>query len=208
MTENIRPFTVAVFCGSSPGSNPVYLEAAKLVGRRIAERGFGVVYGGGHVGLMGAVADAAMAAGGAVTGVIPHSLQQREDSSGELTELIVVDTMHERKLLMAERSDAFLALPGGPGTLEEITEQWTWAQLGIHEKPVGLLNVNGYYEPFIALVARMGDEGFTHGRYTDMLVFGTDIDAVLDDFENYVPPARLAVSPGAEMNGRGDVVLP
>lgn len=194
------PFTVAVFCGSSPGNSPVFLEAAATVGRRLAERGMGVVYGGGHVGLMGAVADAAMAAGATVTGVIPRSLQQREDSTGEVSELIVVETMHERKTIMAERSDAFLALPGGPGTLEEITEQWTWAQLGIHEKPVGFLNIAGYYDPMMAMVGAMRANGFTHPRYTDMVQFDSDLDALLDSFLRYEPPARLAVSPGAEMS--------
>ena len=194
------PFTVAVFCGSSPGNSPVFLEAAASVGRRLAERGIGVVYGGGHVGLMGAVADAAMAAGGTVTGVIPDSLQQREDSTGDVTELIVVETMHERKTIMADRSDAFLALPGGPGTLEEITEQWTWAQLGIHEKPVGFLNVVGYYDPMLAMVAAMRDNGFTHPRYTDMLHFDSDLDALIDAFLAYEPPAKLAISPGAELS--------
>ena len=194
------PFTVAVFCGSSPGNSPVFLEAATSVGRRLAERGIGVVYGSGHVGLMGAVADAAMAAGGTVTGVIPDSLQQREDSTGEVTELIVVETMHQRKTIMAERSDAFLALPGGPGTLEEITEQWTWAQLGIHEKPVGFLNVAGYYDPMLAMVAAMRDNGFTHPRYIDMVQFDSDLDALIDRFLRYVPPATLTMSPGAELS--------
>jgi uncharacterized protein (TIGR00730 family) len=194
-------FTIAVFCGSSPGNDPVYLDAATAVGRRLAERGIGVVYGGGHVGLMGAVADAAMEAGGQVIGVIPKSLQQREDSTGQLTELIVVDSMHERKTIMAERSDAFLALPGGPGTLEEITEQWTWAQLGIHEKPCGFLNVAGYYDPLIAMVATMRDRGFTHPRYTEMIRFDADLDSLVDGFLAYQPPAKVRMSPGAEMSG-------
>jgi uncharacterized protein (TIGR00730 family) len=121
-----------------------------------------LVYGGGHVGLMGTVADAALAAGAEVTGIIPRALQAREAVNEDLTELILVDTMHERKMLMADRADAFLALPGGPGTLEELTEQWTWAQLGIHDKPVGLLNVAGYFDPLLAFVANMRDRGFTH----------------------------------------------
>ncbi|MBK4348265.1 TIGR00730 family Rossman fold protein [Lacisediminihabitans changchengi] len=205
MTIPSRSFTVAVFCGSSPGNSPVFIEAAVSVGRRLAERGIGIVYGGGHVGLMGAVADAAMAAGGTVTGVIPYSLQQREESNGQVSELIVVETMHERKSVMAERSDAFLALPGGPGTLEEITEQWTWAQLGIHEKPCGFLNVAGYYDPMIAMVAAMRDNGFTHPRYTDMVHFDADLDALVDGFLSYEPPTRLAMSPGAELS---QTVLP
>jgi uncharacterized protein (TIGR00730 family) len=206
MTEH--PFTVAVFCGSSPGNDPLYLEAARTVGRTIALRGFGLVFGGGHVGLMGAVADAAMAEGGHVTGVIPRSLHEREHTHSELSELVMVETMHERKLIMAEKSDAFLALPGGPGTLEEITEQWTWAQLGIHEKPCGFLNVDGYYDPLITLVDTMRDRGFTHARYTEMLRFSGDLDELLDGFVGYQPPERLHISPGQEMSSRQSPILP
>lgn len=196
-----RPFTIAVFCGSSPGADPVYMQTARSVGRTLAEHGIGIVYGGGHVGLMGAVADAALAAGGHVAGVIPRSLHAREIAHDTVSELILVETMHERKTIMADRSDAFLALPGGPGTLEEITEQWTWAQLGIHEKPCGFLNIAGYYDPLIALVANMRDHGFTHPRYTDMLVFSSDLGEILDAFSRYQPPERMHASPGAEMNG-------
>ncbi|GAA4672069.1 LOG family protein [Frondihabitans cladoniiphilus] len=193
-------FTIAVFCGSSPGNDPVYRDEAYRVGTRLAERGIGLVYGGGHVGLMGAVADGVMEAGGSVTGVIPHSLQSREEAHYEITELIVVDTMHERKAIMADRSDAFLALPGGPGTLEEITEQWTWAQLGIHQKPCGLLNVAGYYDPLVALVANMRDHRFTHPRFTDMLVIESDVDVLIDRFVGYEPPEQIHLSPGQELS--------
>ena len=192
-------FTVTVFCGSSPGFDPVYLDAARAVGTAIGRAGMSLVYGGGHVGLMGAVADAALAAGAEVTGVIPRALQAREEVNDDLTELILVDTKHERKMIMADRADVFLALPGGPGTLEELTEQWTWAQLGIHEKPVGLLNVAGYFDPLLAFVANMRDRGFTHPRYTDMLVVATGPDEALARLRDYVPPARGAASPGAEM---------
>lgn len=192
-------FTVTVFCGSSPGFDPVYLDAARAVGTAIGRAGMSLVYGGGHVGLMGAVADAALAAGAEVTGVIPRALQAREEVNDDLTELILVDTMHERKMIMADRADVFLALPGGPGTLEELTEQWTWAQLGIHEKPVGLLNVAGYFDPLLAFVANMRDRGFTHPRYTDMLVVATGPGEALARLRDYVPPARGAASPGAEM---------
>lgn len=194
-------FTVTVFCGSSPGFDPVYVEAARAVGTAIGQAGMALVYGGGHVGLMGTVADAALAAGAEVTGIIPRALQAREAVNEDLTELIVVDTMHERKMLMADRADAFLALPGGPGTLEELTEQWTWAQLGIHEKPVGLLNVAGYFDPLLAFVANMRDRGFTHPRYTDMLVVATAATEALVRLRDYVPPARSEISPGAEMTG-------
>lgn len=194
-------FTVTVFCGSSPGFDPVYVDAARAVGTALGEAGMRLVYGGGHVGLMGTVADAAVRAGAHVTGVIPRALQAREDVNHDIAELILVDTMHERKMLMADRADAFLALPGGPGTLEELTEQWTWAQLGIHEKPVGLLNVAGYFDPLLAFVANMRDRGFTHPRYTDMLVVATEADAALARLRDYVPPARTEASPGAEMTG-------
>jgi uncharacterized protein (TIGR00730 family) len=203
-----HPFTVAVFCGSSPGSDPVYMSAARAVGRTLAERGIGVVFGGGHVGLMGAVADAALEAGGHVTGVIPRSLHDREVAHGTVSELFVVETMHERKTIMADRADAFLALPGGPGTLEEITEQWTWAQLGIHEKPCGFLNIEGYYDPLVALVGNMRDRGFTHPRYTEMLTFSDELDEILARFAEYAPPARIRSSPGAEMSGHELPVKP
>lgn len=199
-------FTVTVFCGSSPGFDPVYVEAARAVGTEIGRSGMALVYGGGHVGLMGTVADAAVAAGAEVTGIIPRALQAREAVNENLTELILVDTMHERKMLMAERADAFLALPGGPGTLEELTEQWTWAQLGIHHKPVGLLNVAGYFDPLLAFVANMRDRGFTHPRYTDMLVLATEATEALARLRDYVPPAASEASPGAEMTGA--VALP
>ena len=194
-------FTVTVFCGSSPGFEPVYVDAARAVGTAIGRSGMALVYGGGHVGLMGTVADAALAAGAEVTGVIPRALQAREAVNEDLTELILVDTMHERKMLMADRADAFLARPGGPGTLEELTEQWTWAQLGIHEKPVGLLNVDGYFDPLLAFVANMRDRGFTHPRYTDMLVVATEASDALARLREYRPPTRSEASPGAEMTG-------
>lgn len=200
-------FTVTVFCGSSPGFDPVYLDAARAVGTAIGRAGMSLVYGGGHVGLMGAVADAALAAGAEVVGVIPRALQAREDVNTDLTELILVDTMHERKTIMADRGDVFLALPGGPGTLEELTEQWTWAQLGIHEKPVGILNVDGYFDPLLAFVANMRDRGFTHPRYTDMLVVASDPGEALARLRDYVPPARAVASPGAEMTASIDLPL-
>ncbi|NQX10606.1 TIGR00730 family Rossman fold protein [Microbacteriaceae bacterium VKM Ac-2855] len=193
-------FTVAVFCGSSPGNDPQYVAAATAVGGSLAERGMGVVYGGGDVGLMGAVADGALAAGGHVTGVIPRALHQRERMNDRVSELIVVDTMHERKTIMAERSDAFIALPGGPGTLEEITEQWTWAQLGIHAKPCGFFNIDGYFDPLFAFIGNMRDRGFTHPRYTDMLIADDDLDRLLDAILGYVAPTPAVRSPGQEMD--------
>ncbi len=194
-------FTVTVFCGSSPGFDPIYVDAARAVGTAIGRAGMNLVYGGGHVGLMGTVADAAVAAGAHVTGVIPRALQAREAVNHNIAELVIVDTMHERKMMMADRADAFLALPGGPGTLEELTEQWTWAQLGNHTKPVGLLNIDGYFDPLLAFVGNMRDRGFTHPRYTDMLVVATEADEALARLRDYVPPARSEASPGAEMTG-------
>lgn len=193
---------IAVFCGSSFGDDPVFAEAARTVGRTLAEQGIHVVYGGGHVGLMGTVADAALEAGGRVTGVIPRALHERERMQEGLTELRVVETMHERKAAMAELADGFIALPGGPGTLEEITEQWTWAQLGIHEKPCGFLDVAGYFEPLRAFVAQMRDHGFTHPRYTDMLLFSDSVDALLTGMRGYTPPARSVGTPGSEQESR------
>ena len=138
---------ICVFCGSSFGNNEVYGNAAREMGRTLAAHKIGLIYGGGRVGLMGVLADAALNAGGAVIGVIPRSLVEREIQHTSLTELHTVATMHERKTRMAELADAFIALPGGAGTLEEIFEQWTWAQLGIHRKPCGFLNTNGFFDP-------------------------------------------------------------
>ena len=154
------PLSICVYCGSRPGRTPAHAAAARDTGTLIGRLGWQLVYGGGRAGLMGEVADAALAAGGRVVGVIPQSLMERELGHGGLSELHVVETMHERKRLMAERSDAFLALPGGIGTLEELFEVWTWRQLGYHDKPVGLLNTEGYYDKLLAFVADMADNGF------------------------------------------------
>jgi len=153
-----------VFCGSSAGTNPVYRAAATELGTALAQAGIELVYGGGHVGLMGAVADAVLAAGGTAIGVIPKTLAEREVAHTGLTELHVVESMHDRKALMAELSDGFVALPGGFGTFEEFCEVVTWVQLAIHVKPCHLLDVNGYYEPLIALFDRAVDEGFVNVR--------------------------------------------
>lgn len=173
---------VAVFCGSRFGTDPAYADLARHTGRTLAERGITVVYGGGHVGLMGAVADAAMEAGGRVVGVIPRQLHEREVSHGGVTELHVVESMHERKQLMADLSDAFIALPGGVGTLEEITEQWTWVQLGIHPKPCAFLDVpgDGFWAPMRAMVDRMVDHGFVEPEASSIPVFADDLATLLD----------------------------
>jgi uncharacterized protein (TIGR00730 family) len=181
---------VCVFCGSSAGRDPAYREAAVSAGHALARAGLSLVYGGGKVGLMGAVADAALAAGGRVVGVMPRALAEREIAHTGLSELHVVETMHERKTRMADLSDGFIALPGGAGTLEELFEQWTWAQLGIHGKPCGLLNAKGYFQPLIAMIERAVAEGFVAKTYADILVVGTDIEAILRRFASYVPPVR------------------
>ncbi len=154
---------IAVFCGASLGRDPIYAETAERVGRAIVERGYGVVYGGGHVGLMGIVADAAMKAGGEVIGVIPRFMEKAEEAHRGVTELILVDSMHERKLRMHQLSDAVIALPGGFGTLDELFELLTWRQLGLHAQPLGLLNVKGFFDPLLAQQERMEREGFLHG---------------------------------------------
>src|SRR5690606_17874217 len=161
--------SICVFCGASPGANPVYAEAAAALGRELAQRGMTLVYGGGEVGLMGVVADAALAAGGEVIGVIPQSLQDSEIGHHGLTRLEVVEGMHARKARMAELADAFIALPGGLGTLEELFEVWTWGQLGYHGKPLGLLEVNGFYAKLIGFLDHLVDERFVRPQHRAML---------------------------------------
>jgi len=171
---------VCVFCGASSGRSPAYAEAARALGAAAAGRGLGIVYGGGRVGLMGALADAALAAGGEVIGVIPQELVDRELAHGGLTELRIVGSLHERKALMAELADAFVALPGGFGTLDELLEQLTWSQLGLHAKPVALLDVAGYWAPLIALARHATEEGFVREADLGAIVVGTDADALVD----------------------------
>jgi uncharacterized protein (TIGR00730 family) len=162
---------IAVYCGSRFGDRPAYAHAARTLGCLIAEQGGSVVYGGGRVGLMGTVADAALAAGGRVVGVIPQALMDREVGHLGLTELHVVQTMHERKHLMAERADAFIALPGGIGTFEELFEVWSWQQLGYHDKPVALLNVEGYYDALLEFMRVSFERGFVSApQYHALLV--------------------------------------
>lgn len=179
---------ICVFCGSSPGTDPRYLEAAREMGRTLAGRGLGLVYGGGSVGLMGAVADAALEAGGEVIGVIPQVLQIRELAHRRLTTLHVVGSMHERKARMAELSDGFVALPGGMGTLEELSEVLTWAQLGLHARPCGLLDVAGYYDPLVAFFDRAVEAGFLRREHRRILVTGTTPASLLDQLQAFVPP--------------------
>ncbi|MCA9607237.1 MAG: TIGR00730 family Rossman fold protein [Myxococcales bacterium] len=178
MTESKK--RVCVYCGSAPGKRPAYQEAAAAVGRSLARRGVGLVYGGAAVGTMGIVADAALAEGGEVIGVMPRQLDEREIAHRGLTELHVVSGMHERKAKMTALSDAFLALPGGFGTLDELFEALTWSQLGIHAQPVGLWNVEGYWTPLISLLDRMVDEGFLAPANRARLVSGDALDPLLD----------------------------
>ena len=182
------PFaTICVYAGSNPGNDPTHVEIARTLGTLLAERGIGLVYGGGRVGLMGAVADAVLAAGGTATGIIPAHLEERELAHRGLTELVVVGSMHERKTLMAERADAFVALPGGLGTIEELVEVATWTQLGIHEKPVGLLDSAGYWAPFDAFLEHCVAAGFLHPEHRKAIVRGADPAALLEDLDAWRP---------------------
>lgn len=179
---------VCVFLGSNPGNKPDYLKAAQDMGAELARRGITCVYGGSNVGLMGALADAALAAGGEVIGIIPTALQKKEIAHTGLTEQHVVGSMHERKALMAELSDAFIALPGGMGTLEELCEMLTWAQLGFHKKPCGLLDVDGYYASLCTFLDNAVAQGFIQPLHRTMLLSAPTPGALLDQFGSYVAP--------------------
>ena len=179
--------SICVFCGSSTGEHPAYRDAATALGRHLAERKIRLVYGGGAVGLMGIVADAALAAGGEVIGIIPESLKNAEVGHSGLTRLEVVDGMHARKARMAELSDAFIALPGGLGTLEELFEVWTWGQLGYHGKPLGLLEVNGFYEKLTGFLDHVVSEGFVRPHHRAMLQVDAKPDALLDALDAWEP---------------------
>jgi len=174
------PLSLCVYCGSRDGSDPAFAKAAIRVGGLIGQRGWQLVYGGGRAGLMGRVADAALAAGGQVVGVIPQSLMQRELGHTGIDELHVVETMHERKHMMAQRAQAFLALPGGIGTFEELFEVWTWRQLGYHDKPLGLLNVEGYYDPLVQFAQKTMSCGFVSQAQLNLLEIDTDAESLLD----------------------------
>ncbi|WP_238654116.1 TIGR00730 family Rossman fold protein [Paenibacillus piscarius] len=180
--------SIAVFCGSSEGASPVYKECAIQLGKELAARNLTLIYGGATVGLMGAVADSVMQAGGQVIGVLPHFLKQREIEHTRLTELIMVDSMHERKLKMSELADGFIALPGGPGTMEEYFEIFTWAQLGLHQKPCGLLNVNHYYDPLISLFGNMAREQFMQEKHHAIMLNDTTPEGILRQMADYTPP--------------------
>lgn len=180
---------LCVFCGSNSGHDPVYGELAAQLGRALAQRRIGLVYGGGRVGLMGVLADAALAAGGEVIGVIPKALLDREVGHRGLTQLRVVDSMHARKALMVELADGFVALPGGIGTLEELFEVWTWAQLGMHRKPCGLLDVGGFFTPLVSFLDHVVATGFLRSTSRAMLAVAASPDELLAQFSAYEAPA-------------------
>jgi uncharacterized protein (TIGR00730 family) len=179
---------VCVFCGCNRGRDPRYERAAEEVGRLLADEGIRLVYGGGAVGLMGTVATAALAAGGTVIGILPHSIAEIEPPHDGLTELIMVDSMHERKAAMAERSDAFVALPGGLGTLEEVFETISWTQLGLQDKPTGFLNVAGFFDPLKAQLDRMVSDAFVRRQHRDVVYFDEHPARLLDLLRNFEPP--------------------
>jgi uncharacterized protein (TIGR00730 family) len=179
---------VCVFCGSNQGSEQLYVEAARDLGRLFAREGIALVYGGGSVGLMGEIADAVLAAGGEAIGVIPHALWAREVGHRGLTDLHIVETMHERKAMMADLADAFIAMPGGLGTLEEIFEIWTWAQLGLHQKPLGFLDVNGFYAPLMQFLDRAAREQFLREEHRAIAVVERDAETLLRRFDEWRAP--------------------
>lgn len=187
---------LCVFCGASPGRDPVHAEFAREVGAGLAARGIGVVYGGSRTGMMGALADGALGAGGDVIGVIPRGLVEREVAHGRLTELRVVETLHERKAVMASLADGFVALPGGLGTLEELAEVFSWAQLALHDKPCGVLDPTGYFEALLAFLDRAVDEGFLASGHRELLVVARDLDGLLARFG-----AQRAAAGGWELQG-------
>ncbi len=186
-TEPLK--AICVYCGSSVGRRESYAVAARGLGNVLAERDIALVYGGASVGIMGAVADTVLAAGGRAIGVIPETLMRKELAHPGLTELHVTKSMHERKALMAERSDGFIALPGGVGTLEELFEVWTWAQLGLHQKPCGLLNVDGYFDKLLEFLDHTAAENFVKPEHRSLLLTETNPSALLDGFLSYTPQA-------------------
>ena len=188
---------VAVYCGSATPADPVYVETAREVGRTLAGRGIGVVYGGGRLGLMGAIADGALAAGGEVIGVIPQALVDAEVAHRGLSELHVVVGMHERKRRFTDLADGFVTIPGGTGTMDELWEAMSWAQLGYHADPVGLLNTGGFYDPLVAMWERMAHVGFVRPQHRDLLIVADTLDVLLDRMAAHrpaVPIVRMAAA--------------
>lgn len=178
---------ISVFCGSSSGNETIFTEQAAILGKTIAQKGYGIVYGGARVGLMGSLAEGALDEGGEVIGVIPGFLKQKELEHKRLTKLHIVETMHERKAMMNDLSDAVIALPGGYGTMEELFEMLTWAQLSIHKKPIGLLNIEGFYDPLIDMSKRMIEKGFLKKEYEELLIVANSSEILLDRMKNFIP---------------------
>ena len=187
----MAPLSVCVYCGSSPGLDPAFTDAARALGEAIVSGGHKLVYGGGHVGLMGVVADAVLAGGGEVHGVITEGLAYKEVGHDGLTVLDIVETMHERKARMADLSDAVVMLPGGYGTLDEFFEAVTWTQLGIHAKPCGVLNVAGFFDPLLAFIEAAFEQRFIRDKHRDLLLVDDDIDSLLARLGEWQPPAGL-----------------
>jgi uncharacterized protein (TIGR00730 family) len=197
MVSSLRTIrSICVFCGASPGNDPRHVEVAAHVGRVLAGRGIRLVYGGGRLGLMGAVADAALAAGGEVVGVIPRGLVERELAHPGLTALRIVTTLHERKAQMAELADGFVTLPGGLGTLEELAEVLSWAQLDLHAKPIGLLDVGSYFDLLVGFLDRAVAEGFVAERHRGLVLRDDDIEGLLGQFAAWEPPPGRFTRPG------------
>ena len=190
---------IAVYCGSATPGDPRYIDLARNVGETLARRGIGVVYGGGRLGLMGALAGAAMLAGGEVIGVIPEALVSEEVANYDCTDLHIVSTMHERKALFTQLSDGFLTLPGGVGTMDELWEAVSWAQLGYHAKPVGLLNAFGYYDGLIAFNRQMVETGFVRAEHADLILEGSDLDSLLDRMTCHKPARPIFDMKAAEL---------
>lgn len=178
---------ISVFCGSSSGNESIFTEQAAILGKTIAQNGYGIIYGGARVGLMGSLAEGALNEGGEVIGVIPGFLQQKELEHKRLTKLHIVETMHERKAMMNNLSDAVIALPGGYGTMEELFEMLTWAQLSIHKKPIGLLNVEGFYDPLINMSKRMIEKGFLKKEYEKLLITANSSEILLNKMKSFIP---------------------
>ena len=190
---------LAVYCGSATPADPVYMACAQAVGAGLAERGIGVVYGGGRLGLMGAVADSALAAGGEVIGVIPQALVDAEVAHRGLGELHTVAGMHQRKQAFTDLADGFVTIPGGTGTMDELWEALSWAQLGYHAKPVGLLNIAGYYDELVAFWAKMGDVGFLRPQHRDLLIVADTLDALLERMAAHVPTQPIVAMRASDL---------
>lgn len=190
---------LAIYCGSATPADPAYMAEARAVGRGLAERGIGVVYGGGRLGLMGAVADSALEAGGEVIGVIPQALVDAEVAHQGLTELHTVGGMHERKQLFTDLADGFVTIPGGTGTMDELWEALSWAQLGYHAKPVGLLNSGGYYDPIVEFWARMGEVGFLRPQHRGLLIVGASLDELLARMAAFTPAQPIVAMKASEL---------